>query len=122
VWWISKKKHNQTIDKLKKLAAEERCNHQSELRRQQAKHDEEIKKKIEPMVKKFIKVMFYQADLNFERYQLSIFMDTWWVEQCLLHGNSQNEIDYLAVMIGKKVGYELASILKSRNFERKNAL
>ena len=118
LWIVSKKRHNKEIDRLKKLAIDERSSHQRELKRQQAKYEEEIKQKIEPMVKKFISLKFYRDELTFERYQLLIQMDTSWVESCLLHGNSQKEIEYLTEIIGRQVCCELEPILKSRNFER----
>jgi hypothetical protein len=89
------------------------------MKRQEAHYEAEIRDKIEPIVKKFLHTEVWRDDDHFGTYRVNVEMDTRWVEQCLVHGNSQKEISYITEMIGRQVGYELEPILKSRNFQRK---
>lgn len=115
---VRRKTHDTIVAELKLKANYEYQNCIRRMARQSKKHEEEIREKIEPMVKKFLRVQAWRTDLDFQRYRISTDMDTGWVENCLMHGNSQMEIEYLCHMIGEQVARELEPILRTRNFKR----
>ena len=79
----------------------------------------EIREKIEPVIKKFVRLKVNYDPSMFERYAIQMQLDTRWVETCLIHGNSQKEVSRMAEVISREMSYELEKILLSRNFERK---
>jgi len=78
----------------------------------------EIEKLIEPIIKKFLQIKAVQdaSPSNYNRYALHIALDTYWVEYCFTHGDSEREIDVFCEVMAGKIKNELQYALKSRNF------
>lgn len=93
--------------------------HEKRLRlSEQKEHEEEIENKVNPMIDKFLKIRINYDPTQFEKYMVQVCFETSWIERCLSHGNSQDEIDILSTHIGRKISYDVERILITRNFCR----
>ena len=80
------------------------------------KHIQERDKLIKPMVDKFLKVRIKPGE--FDTYMIQVRMDSCWVETCLLHGDSQREIEIISEIMSYNIAAELDRALRALNIIR----
>lgn len=78
---------------------------------------QEVEQLLRPMVEKFLR-MQVRRDAEFGRWCFTIEMDASFVEECLRHGDSDTEIDYLGEMIGRMAHQKAVEVLRHRNCYR----
>ena len=74
---------------------------------------ENMKKALDPLIRNLTDIQIYPPDLR-GRYRLSIEFAEELVYRSFIHGNSQQEIRWIA----ERMGYELEKELRSINFTR----
>lgn len=80
-------------------------------------HRQEVEQLLRPMVEKFLR-MQVRRDADFNRWCFTMELDAVFVEDCLRHGNSDTEIDYLGELIGRMAHQKAAEVLRHRNYYR----
>jgi hypothetical protein len=118
-WPVITKKQAEELLTKQADGYESRCSYyQKQLFDKERRHEREIAEKVNPMCAKFFDLLIKDDPSRFKRYALQFSIDTSWVENCFIHGNSQSEISYLAHHIGRMVEDEVEILLKRRNFVR----
>jgi len=83
-----------------------------------AELNREIEELLKPMVEKFSRVRIVYDPTAYDRYMIQTSFDTRWIERCLLQGDSQVEISYLADAMTRQIRCELEVLLRARNIIR----
>ena len=92
--------------------------HQSMTRSMQDEHKKEIEQILKPFVDKFIHLSIKPGVRMGESFRFCVDMDTYFVERCMCHGNSDREIAYFADVVGESAKRKIAECIRVRNYRR----
>lgn len=110
--FMLRKTHEKNCETLRKTHQIDKDRFQKEIQTL----EKEIDKLIRPMVDGFMRLKIERSD--FDTYAVTTQIESYWVESCLSHGNSEREIRYLERNIAEMIARELHNCLFDRNVIR----